>query len=72
LFADDKTDEGVTKAYETVLILTLKKLDNPEYLAFATKVKEAAKLPPYNFDFDKNNEEVNILKHTMYLLQTMY
>ncbi|XP_053400081.1 atrial natriuretic peptide receptor 1-like isoform X2 [Mercenaria mercenaria] len=54
---DDK-DSGVSKAYETALVLTLRKLDNPEYLEMATKVKDRAKLPPFNYVFPPE-EDVN-------------
>ncbi|WAR12363.1 ANPRA-like protein [Mya arenaria] len=38
----DYKDAGVTKAYETALILSLRKLDNTEYFTFADKVKARA------------------------------
>ncbi|KAK3597533.1 hypothetical protein CHS0354_018132 [Potamilus streckersoni] len=52
----DGKDAGVTKAYESVLILTLRQLDNPEYLIFADKVKRIA---AQDFDYVFGEEEVN-------------
>ncbi|XP_060079814.1 atrial natriuretic peptide receptor 1-like [Ylistrum balloti] len=46
----DYMDEGVTKAYESVLILTLSQPNTTEYNAFADEVKMRA-LRDYNYDF---------------------
>ncbi|KAL3859686.1 hypothetical protein ACJMK2_009893 [Sinanodonta woodiana] len=52
----DGKDAGVTKAYESVLILTLRHLDNPEYLIFAEEVKRIA---AQDFNYVFGDEEVN-------------
>ncbi|KAL4234394.1 hypothetical protein ACF0H5_006041 [Mactra antiquata] len=55
---NDSMDYGVAKAYETVLILTLRKPGNPEYLQFAERVKNESQYPPFNYVFP-DNEDVN-------------
>lgn len=55
-FTDDNLDHGVSKAYETVLILTLRKPDNQEYKDFAVRVKTESQLPPFNYTFPDNED----------------
>ena len=52
----DGKDSGVGKAYESTLILTLRQLDNPEYIQMAQDVIERAKLPPFNYTFPEGEE----------------
>ena len=50
VYLGDKKDVGVTKAYESVLILTLRQPDSEEYMDFAEEVKRRAKAM-YNYEF---------------------
>ncbi|XP_052233271.1 atrial natriuretic peptide receptor 1-like [Dreissena polymorpha] len=53
----DEKDTAVTKAYESLLLLTLRQPDNPEYTAFADEVKVRARRD-YGYEFG-SDEEVN-------------
>lgn len=55
-FSDDGKDAGVSKAYQTALVLTLRRLDNPEYIDFAARLKERSKLAPFNYEFPEGEE----------------
>ena len=50
----------MTKAYESLLILTLRQPDSEEYLDFAEEVKRRAKTM-YNYDFGSDETVVNPL-----------
>ena len=51
-------DAAVTKAYQSLLLLTVRQPDNPEYLSFAEEVKERAK--HYDYTFDANASTSNL------------
>lgn len=48
--AGDEKDRAVTKAYESLLLLTLRQPDNLEYKEFAEEVKRRAERD-YNYKF---------------------
>lgn len=50
MFSDDTKDIAVTKAYESLLLLTLKQPDNLEFRVFAEEVKRRAKAD-YGYTF---------------------
>lgn len=55
LFTGDEKDIEVTRAYESLLLLTLRQPDNPEYEAFAEQVKVRAKRD-YGYEFDADEK----------------
>lgn len=55
MYVGDEKDDAVTKAYESLLLLTLRQPDNPEYEAFAKQVKlRASRDYGYEFGADEN------------------
>lgn len=53
-FTGDYMDKAVTKAYQSLLLLTVRQPDNTEYLQFAEEVKVRSKRD-YGYEF-KNDE----------------
>ena len=51
----DANNEKAKKAYESLMIITLKKPDNEKYFNFSREVKEQAKIdfPEYNYEEDE-------------------
>lgn len=60
-FLDDTKDAGVTQAYESVLILTIRKLNDPHFKDFANEVKHRA-YTNYNYTFGPTEEVVWFIK----------
>lgn len=54
MFTGDYKDTAVTKAYQSLLLLTVRQPDNTEYLQFAEEVKVRSKRD-YGYEF-KNDE----------------
>jgi hypothetical protein len=52
-------------------VLTLKKLDNPEYLQMAQSVIDRAKLPPFNYVFPPEEDVRNLDKLLLQLISTI-
>ena len=61
VYVGDYKDYGVKKAYETVLVMSIRKLDNPEFEEFSNKVKQLSK-DKYNMVY-KANSSVSISEH---------
>lgn len=59
----DNMDTAVTKAYQSLLLLTVRQPDNVEYLHFAEEVKNRSKRD-YGYEFGKDEVSLHIVALT--------